>query len=207
MERGIRSASLIHRETNIPLSTIYYNIDKLKQTGSLKHRDENRRPRVLGGKEKKAIGQYIRYNNEITLNEIKENLSKMHHKSVSTSTISRHLHKYGYKNVVPQSTHMLTSDEKQRRVQWAKKRINDDFNNTIFTDEFSFQLFRNTVRRWTKNPNQEFKCSPKNRQKVHVWGAISVKGVFTCHTFRCNLNGSYYVSILEDYLLPAATRE
>jgi transposase len=123
--KGIRSASLIHRETNIPLSTIYYNIDRLKQTGSLKHRGENGRPRVLGGKERKAIGQYIRYNNEITLREIKENLSTMHHKSVSTSTISRHLHEYGYKNVLPQSTHILTSDEKERRVQWAKKHKNE----------------------------------------------------------------------------------
>ena len=53
-------------------------------------------------KKKKPIGQYIRYNNEITLNEMKEKLSKMHHKLVSTSTISRHLHEYGYKNVLPQ---------------------------------------------------------------------------------------------------------
>ena len=88
----------------------------------------------------------------------------------------------------------------------AEKHKNDDFTNTIFTDESSFQLFRNTVRRWTKNPNKELKCSPKNRQKVHIWGAISVKGVLTCHTFRCNLNGPYYACILEDYLLPAASR-
>jgi hypothetical protein len=38
----------------------------------------------------------IRRNNEITLKEMKENLSKMYYKSVSTSTISRHLHEYGY---------------------------------------------------------------------------------------------------------------
>ena len=53
--RGIPSASLIHRETNISLSTIYYNIDKLKQTRSLKHRGENGRPRVLDGKEQKKL--------------------------------------------------------------------------------------------------------------------------------------------------------
>ncbi|CAF1473431.1 unnamed protein product, partial [Rotaria sordida] len=76
---GIRSAHRIYRETNIPLTTIYYNIDKLKRSGSLKHRDENGRPRVLGGIEKKAIGQCIRCNNEIILSEIKEKLSKMYH--------------------------------------------------------------------------------------------------------------------------------
>ncbi|CAF4026114.1 unnamed protein product, partial [Rotaria sp. Silwood1] len=61
--KGIRFSSLIHRETNIPLSTIYYNIDNLKQAGSLKHRGENGRPRVLYEKERKAIDQYIRYSN------------------------------------------------------------------------------------------------------------------------------------------------
>jgi queuine/archaeosine tRNA-ribosyltransferase len=139
--------------------------------------------------------------------EIKEKLLKIYHKSVSTSTISRHLHEYGYKNVLPQSTHILTSDEKERRVQWAEKHKNDDFTNTIFTDEASFQLFRNTVRRWTKTPNKELKRLPKIRQKVHIWGAISVKSVLTYHTFRCNLDGPYYASILEDYLLPAVKRK
>ena len=141
------------------------------------------------------------------LREIKENLSKTYHVSISTSTISRHLHEYGYRNVLPQSTHMSTSNDKERRVEWARQHKNDDFTSTIFTDESSFQLFRNTVRRWSKVPAKEVKRSPKNRQKVHVWGAISVNGVLTCHTFRCNLNGEYYVSILEDYLIPAATCE
>ena len=41
---------------------------------------------------------------------------------------------------------MLTSDVKERRVQWAKKHKNNDFTNTISTDESSFQLFRRMVR-------------------------------------------------------------
>ncbi len=73
--KGIRSAPVIHRKTNIPLRTIYYNINKLKQTNSLKHRGENGRPSMLGEAITKAIGQCIRHNNEIMLNEIKENLA------------------------------------------------------------------------------------------------------------------------------------
>ena len=92
----------------------------MKQTNSLKHRGRNGRPRVLSGTEKKAIGQYIRHNNEITVNEIKEKLSSTYHSSVSATTIRRHLHEYGYRNILPKSTHMLTSDDKKRRIQWAK---------------------------------------------------------------------------------------
>ncbi|CAF1008981.1 unnamed protein product [Rotaria sordida] len=77
--KGIRSAPAVHRETNIQLRTIYYNINKLKQTNSLKHRDRISRPHVLSGIEKKAIGQYIRRNNEITVKEIKKKLSTTYH--------------------------------------------------------------------------------------------------------------------------------
>ena len=34
-----------------------------------------------------------------------------------------------------------------------------------------------------------------------------MKGVLTCHKFRCNLSGSYYVYMLENYLLPAARQQ
>ena len=50
--KGIRSGRAIHRETNIPLRTIYHNINKLKQTNSLKHRGGNGQPSVLDGTEK-----------------------------------------------------------------------------------------------------------------------------------------------------------
>jgi transposase len=205
--KGIRAAPAIHRETKIPLRTIYYNINKLKQTNSLKHRGGNGRPRVLSEIEKIAIGQYIRRNNEITINEIKEKLSTTYRSTVSASIIRRHLHRCGYRNILPRKTHILTVDDKQKRVQWAKKHKDDDFTHTIFTDESSFQLYRNTVRRWSKCPHNEVKPIPKNRQKVHVWGALSTEGVLNCHTFKCNLDGEYYVNILKNYLLPAARRQ
>ncbi len=120
--KGVRSAPAIHRETNIPLRTIYYNINKLKQTNSLKHRGGNGRPRVFSEIEKLAIGQYIQHNNEITVNEIKAELS---------TTIRRHLHENGYRNVLPKNSHMLTSYDKKQRVQWAKQLQNDDFKRKV----------------------------------------------------------------------------
>ena len=102
-----------------PLRTIYYNINKLKQTNSLKHWSGNGRARVLSGIEKNAIGQFIRLNNEITLRKIQENLSKKYQKSVSTSTINRHLHESGYRNVLPQTIHMLTGDNGERIKYWT----------------------------------------------------------------------------------------
>ena len=94
---GIRSARFIHRETKIPLSTVKYNIKKLKETNSLKHRGGNGRPRVINSAGSRAFAQYIHRNNETTLKEIKEKLSKTHERSVSLPTISRHLRNHGYR--------------------------------------------------------------------------------------------------------------
>ena len=101
---------------------------------------------------------------------------------------------------------MLTAEQKQHRVQWVKKHQADDWYRTVFTDESSFQLFRNTIRRWSKNPESEVKRIPKNRQTVHIWGEISIKDV-GYHTFRTNLIGIYFVDTLKQHLLPGATME
>ena len=39
------------------------------------------------------------------------------------------------KNVLPQAARILISDEKYRRVQWAKTHKNCNFTSTICTDE------------------------------------------------------------------------
>ena len=80
----------------------------------------------------------------------------------------------------------------------------NDFTHTIFTDESSFQLFRNTVRRWTKCPNNELKRIPTNRQKVHVWGAISKIGRIKLYFFPIWVNMDDDIKCLNDTLLPFA---
>jgi hypothetical protein len=75
------------------------------------------------------------------------------------------------------------------------------------TDETCYQLFRNTIRRWSKNPRAEVKRIPKNRQKIMVWGGFSVKGLVGYHSFKCIMDGPYYVQILQDHLIRNARRQ
>ena len=58
-----------------------------------------------------------------------------------------------------------------------------------------------------ENPESEVKRIPKNRQKVRIWGAISIKGVVGYHTFRTNLTGIYVADIVKHHLLPGATMQ
>ncbi|CAF4468229.1 unnamed protein product [Rotaria sp. Silwood2] len=61
----IRSARKIHGDTKIPLSTIIYQLKKFRTQGSLQHRAGNGRRRKIGAKASRALGQFIRRNNEV----------------------------------------------------------------------------------------------------------------------------------------------
>ena len=126
---------------------------------------------------------------------------------MSVWTVCRQLERLGYTSILPRGTPMLTQEHKNARVQWAIKHKNDDWSRTIFTDETCYQLFRNTIRRWSLNPSAEVKRIPKNRQKIMVWGGISIKGLIGYHSFRNIMDGPYFVRILQDHLIPNAKNQ
>ena len=39
------------------------------------------------------------------------------------------------------------------------------------------------------------------------WGSISIKGLTGYHSFKAIMDGSYYVQILQDHLIPNARRQ
>jgi hypothetical protein len=59
---------------------------------------------------------------------------------------------------------MLTEAQIQKRIEWAEKYINQDWNRTVFTDETAFQLFRNTVEYWYKD-KRPVRRIPKEKKK------------------------------------------
>ncbi|CAF1476176.1 unnamed protein product [Rotaria sordida] len=203
---GIRSARKIHRDTKIPLSTISYQLKKLRTQGSLQHQAGNDQRCKIGAKCSRALGQFIRRNNEVTLYELVEKLHNQYKLTVSTSTISRHLHRLQYEKCLPLNTSILTPEYKERRVEWTKQHLNDNWKSIVFTDECSFQLFRNTIRHWSKNPKEDKKRIPKNRQKVHVWSSINSHGKVGFHLFQSIMDSVYYIEILENNLIHNAKR-
>ena len=99
----------------------------------------------------------------------------------------------GYRSALPLATPMLTSAHKQRRVEWAQ---NDNWKKTLFSDETSFQLFRNTIKHWYKNA-KPIRPMPKNRSKIFTWGWFLCKSL-TC--FQHIMDGKYYTEILEQHI-------
>ncbi|CAF3374009.1 unnamed protein product [Rotaria socialis] len=184
---GHRCAAEIARQTKIPVLTVRYNLVKIKKEGGVEHRRGNGRPRKITLEDNRAIA-----NRNLT---------------VSRWTVQRQLHRLGYENVLPRGTPMLTNEQKERRVQWALAHKDDDWNRTVFSDETSYQLFRNTIHRWSKHAQEEKKRIPKNRQKIMVWGAFTNKGQISCYSFRTTMDGPLYVEILRKHLLNGARKQ
>lgn len=194
---GIRNAKELHKLTNIPLSTIYDNIKKIKKNGNVKHAGGNGRPRKITGNASRALGQFIRNNTSISTRTLEKKLINMGIE-VSYRTIGRHLAGLGYQKKLPKATPMLTEDHKRKRVEWANKHINENWNKTLFTDETAFQLFRNTVERWYKG-ERPVRLMPKDRTKIMAWGSFCAKGKTSLFCFKQIMNAEFYVEILRTH--------
>jgi len=134
---GIRNGQEIYRRTNIPLSTIYDNIKKIKEKGTVDHAQGNGHPRKITERTSKIIGQSIRRNDSISTWTLARKVSNTG-VDVSHMTISRHLTAYEYSKALPKRTPMLTKAHKQRRVEWARQHLNDNWRKTLFSDETAF---------------------------------------------------------------------
>ena len=195
---GIREVANLQYRTNIPRTTIYNIIKKIKKTGGVEHEGKNGRPLSITGRFSRMLGQYIRRDNSLSLRTLALKLENNGLK-VSIMTIQRHLNKLGYKKNLPLATPMLTEKQKKNRVDWAHKHLNDNWEKTIFTDETAFCLFRNTVERWYKGARPT-RAIPKDRKKLFAWGGFCKKGKTSLFCFDTTMNGEFYVNILSIHL-------
>jgi transposase len=201
---GIHSPKEIHELTSISLRTINYNIKKNKETDGVEHRRGNGRKTKVTQSISRAIGQYVHRNTAISTRQLAAKIENTQDISISHVTVWQHMKKKGYQSSVPLGTPMLTERHIEMRMEWAQTHLNDNWGRVIFTDETAFDLFRNKVRRWHKNGERPIRRLPKSRQKVMAWGGISLKGKTPLFCFTNIMDGPFYVSILQNQLLPSA---
>jgi len=196
-KNGITSANEIYSRTNITISTIYYNLKKLNSKGDNSRKLGGGRPKKITTNESKTIGQYLRHNPRLSTRTLATKLLN-NGTEVSHMTISRHLINLNYKNALPLKTPMLTTTHKKIRVDWAIKHLNDNWKNTLFSDETAFQLFRNTITQWYKG-ERPVRRMPKDRTKIFAWEGFCIKGKTSLFCFKEIMNANFYINILQDH--------
>jgi len=204
LNQGVTSPIQIQRATKLPLSTINYNKRKWKEKGNPSDRPRSGRPRLYDLNDHKRITALIRHNPDLTREELVEQAIQEGSPVVSTRTMGRVLFRIERQNEFSLWRPALLQTHKEDRVAFARAHLNDNWNNTIFSSEATFQIYRNTIRIWCGSECNLYKRRPKHGTKVHAWGAFSSLGRLGFHLFTENLNEKLYIHILENHcMLPA----
>ena len=122
---------------------------------------------------------------------------------VSLATIVRNRLELGWTYRGSAYCQLIRHENKQKRLDWAKEHLHDNFEDVIWTDETTVQL--ETHRRYCYRKEGEPplpKPRAKHPTKVHVWAGISKKGATQVCIFEGIMTAPLYVDILEKTLQP-----
>ncbi len=123
---------------------LYIYIWKLENFSTIKLKPYSGRPKLLSPKKwahlrklastrKCATSKKIAF----TLNQTYSNLN------ITSRTNCENLFNLGYRVCISTSILMLTVTAKEHRVEWSKSHLDKNWKKVIFSDETTFQLFRN----------------------------------------------------------------
>lgn len=205
---GVHDINELHKITHIPKSTLYTYIRKLENFGSIKPKPRSGRPKLLSPKKRSHLGKLASTKKCATSKEIAFTLNQTYpNLNIAPRTIRENLFNLGYRVCIPTSIPMLTIAAKERRVEWSKSHLNENWKKVIFSDETTFQLFRNTTLvRYKIGEEKPRRAVVKHPLKVHAWGAFCARGIVGFHCFTENMNGELYRDILTKNLFTSATR-
>lgn len=183
-------------------STAIYWVKRYHKDRDLSNQERSGRARITTAKQDERIIKMAETEHDITSIQIKEKL-KRKGVEISESTIKRRLRENGgsYTNEI--SKPWLTEDHRAKRLQWAKKHQKFDWNQVVFTDESTFQLFSSKKKVWQFVRRKKIFRSVKHSQKVHVWGCFSASGFGKLVCFQRNLNAEFMCCIYKNGLLPS----
>lgn len=106
----------------------------------------------------------------------------------------------------------MTKKHKETRFSWCKERLNwsaEKWGTVLFSDESSFQLFSNRVKRVRCRTDEKYNddCVAAKVQKggasVMIWGCLSAKGIGELHFVEGTVDSVKYTNILDNYMLPS----
>eukprot|EP00727_Mastigamoeba_balamuthi_P010212 m51a1_g5813 hypothetical protein (234) ;mRNA; f:164055-178086 len=111
-----------------------------------------------------------------------------------------------YEDTVVQAFIIAISTLTRNRVIPTMKKSVQNWNQVIFTDKASFELFGTPRGAWQSRSHPYMVRKVKHPGKVHVWGCFSAEGFRCLYTFTCNLNSKKLCHIYNKALLPSTKK-
>lgn len=177
-------------------------LKRYKDRGTIARKEGSGSPFKLSPAIQQIIERTMQEDDETTATQLQSRLAA-HHVYVSLATILRSRQQLGWVYRGSAYCQLIRTVNKQKRLDWARANIHDDFDNVIWSDESSIQL--DTHRRYCCRKEGEAprpKPRPKHPTKVHVWAGISKKGATGICIFEGTMDATLYCEILTRTLLP-----
>lgn len=185
-------------------SAVSYWIQRWKVSCDLSDQEKLGRRRSTTEKQDERMVKMAKTEHSVTSAQIKQ---KMEAKNVYVSerTVRRRLREAGGKYLAEITKPLLSENHRIKRLMWAKKHQNFDWERVIFTDESTIQLFRAKKKVWQFRKKKKILYTVKHSQKIHIWGCFSIFGFGKLVCFTRNLNANFMCKIYERGLLPSAS--
>ncbi|CAF4164580.1 unnamed protein product [Rotaria sp. Silwood2] len=205
-ERGPHMSNAdISRYLQIDESTVRLWLKRYETTGDVEVIQKSGRKRSTTEKQDTIIQSMVAQRPTESVGQIAYRLSKKRIK-ISETTLRRRFEEAGVQSMKPTSKPLLTNDHIKKRLQWAIKHKDVDWNQTVFTDESSFHMKQVIRRVWKKRGEKYYVSTIKHLAKVHVWGCFSKNGFGKLVLFRRTLNSKLMWKIYQNGLLPSVKK-
>jgi transposase len=145
-KRGLHKVSVLQKTTGFSKRTLYDWVKQLKETNDLKQRSCSGRPKLLTPTKRCYLGRVTKSKRLASSAKISETLQKTYPGlNIAPRTVRENLQKLGYRVCIPRPVLLLTKEAMIYHVNWAKAHQKKRWNNIIFSDESTFQMFCNTT--------------------------------------------------------------
>lgn len=170
------------------------------------------RPKIQSPKIYRAI-RYLSHSPRLpSLNEMKAKLS-CKGIQISPQTIARILRDHHFKPFSPQKKSFKSKLHKEKRLEFCKAHIDDNFDSLIFSDETAVELLpkgphpRKGAKDWQKKSSDVRHIPTRRNRKIQIWAAISKTKNFKLVFLPKALDKEIYHHILTRFVAPAATKK
>ena len=205
----------IAAKIKVSKGAVQRTLERFRDTGSYSTKRSGR-PRATSLNEDQYIKTTSLRDRTATAGNIQSIVTASREKSISRSTIKRKLVEHGLNGRVAASKPLLRSQNKQKRLLWARKYrgyTKNDWEKVLFADESKFEIFGNKRRIYVRRrKNEKFvssciKATVKHGgMNIQVWGCFSDNGVGDLYKIKNTLEKKQYHSILQRHAIPSGLR-
>lgn len=200
----------------VPRQTIYYQINKHKQTNSTSNSVRSGRPRKTTPRQDRLILGNFKDDVLKTPKAASIELKKDYDISISRKTVERRLKEANFATYVARPIPFISPKNKIKRLAFAKSYVNKPpsfWEKILWTDESTFEYHGSKNKIYCRLPQNIRKkmrpvCQriPHGGGSVMFWGCVCFNGIGDLVPINGTMNQGHYLSILNDHALLAGDR-